>query len=458
MTLCRTLKGGWILPHSVIIGLGQTGLSCARYLADQGVAFAVADTRFRPPGLEQFEQAFPDTEIWLGPLDAGQLCEAQELVVSPGVAISEPAICLAAEQGVSIVGDIELFARAVSVPIIAITGSNAKSTVTSLVAQMAERSGINVGMGGNIGVPALELLKDSPKDLYVLELSSFQLETTHSLKAQVACILNISPDHMDRYPDVLEYTLAKQRVYAGCEYAVVNRSDEATLPVHGYKTGMVGFGTDQPESGEFGVVCHEGKEYLALGHERLIAVDDITLTGRHGQENALAALAIGQCAGFSFSAMLEALRSFQGLAHRCQLAGSIDGVNYINDSKGTNVGATVAALNGLGPGCAGKLILIAGGDGKGADFGDLAEPVQSYCREVVLLGRDGPQIEAILPDGIAFSYAADMQDAVIKARAVAEPEDLVLLSPACASFDMFSGYAARGDAFVSAVKELSLDC
>lgn len=442
------------MPHSVIIGLGQTGLSCARYLAAQGIDFAVADTRFKPPGLELFEAEFPESEIWLGPLDSNQLCEAQELVVSPGVAISEPAICKAAAAGVSVVGDIELFARAVPVPVIAITGSNAKSTVTSLVAMMAEMSGVRAAMGGNIGVPALDLLNMPPADLYILELSSFQLETTHSLKASVATILNISPDHMDRYPGLLEYTLAKQRIYAGCQYAVVNRQDEATLPVHGYKAGMVSFGEEEPSSGQFGIVEHNGERCLALGQEALIPTSEITLSGRHGEVNALAALAIGQCAGFSFDAMLEALKSFRGLDHRCQMVEQIEGVDFINDSKGTNVGATVAALKGLGGSCKGRIILIAGGDGKGADFAELSAPIQQYAKAVVMIGRDASMIDKVLPDNISGHYSESMGEAVRQAFALAESGDMVLLSPACASFDMYAGYAARGEAFVNAVEEL----
>ena len=346
------------------------------------------------------------------------LKEAQELVVSPGVAISEPAIAEAMHFGVSVVGDVELFARELasrerpegqSAPdVIAITGSNAKSTVTSLVGFMAEKAGINVGVGGNIGLPVLELLEQDEKALYVLELSSFQLETTHTLNAKVATILNISPDHMDRYPDIVEYGLAKQRIYVGCQHAVVNRADEATLPVHQCIPHGISFGLDHPDNGQLGLRETDQGTALALGDEILLPVDQMTLTGRHGQENALSSLALGLSAGLPMNAMLEALGCFESLPHRCQPVAEIDGVQYINDSKGTNVGATVAALKGLGPGLTtkaggekqGKIVLIAGGDGKGAEFDDLVEPVQDFARAVVLIGRDGPQIEDILPASI----------------------------------------------------------
>lgn len=449
------------MPHTVIIGLGQTGLSCARYLAAQGVDFAVADTRFKPAGLEAFEQAFPEAEIWLGPLDEAQLCDAQELVVSPGVAISQPAIAKAMAQGVSVVGDIELFARAVSAPIVAITGSNAKSTVTTLVGKMAETAGWRVAVGGNIGIPVLDLLlslKDqaAEPDLFVLELSSFQLETTHSLKAKAATILNLSADHLDRYPGMLEYGLAKQRIYTGCQYAIVNRQDDATLPVHSFKNTQVSFGLDQPDVGHFGLIEQEGECFLAYGKTGLIPVAEITLTGRHGQANALAALALGHSVGLPMPEMLETLRHFVGLSHRCQLVKEVAQVRFIDDSKGTNVGATVAALNGLGAGLNGRIILIAGGDGKGAEFDELTQPLGQYARALVLIGRDAVQIAATAPESVKVSFAEDMPTAVQQAAREAEPGDIVLLSPACASFDMFTNYIARGLAFVEAVQSLAI--
>lgn len=440
------------MSHSVVIGLGQTGVSCARYLASKGERFAIADTRFNPPGLAEIEQEFPDVELWLGPLDAGLLREASQLVVSPGVAVSEPAIAKAMDAGVPVIGDVELFAREVSAPVIAITGSNAKSTVTSLVGHMAAKAGINVGVGGNIGLPVLDLLAEGEKDLYVLELSSFQLETTQNLRAQAATILNLCADHLDRYPDMLEYGLAKQRIYTGCKLAVVNRDDEATQPVHEFKSDLVSFGLDQPESGQFGLQTHGGRQWLAQGDELLIAADEIALTGRHGQINALSALALGQGGGIPMDAMLEALKDFQGLDHRCQLVLEHDGIKYIDDSKGTNVGATVAALKGLASD--GALILIAGGDGKGAAFDELAEPVAEHCKAVVLIGRDANLIAGALKPETVIYRASSMEGAVAQAVRLAESGDQVLLSPACASWDMFKGYIERGRVYAAAVKDL----
>ncbi|WP_028304906.1 UDP-N-acetylmuramoyl-L-alanine--D-glutamate ligase [Oceanospirillum maris] len=438
------------MSHSVIIGLGQTGLSCARFLASKGEHFAIADTRFNPPGLTEFELEFPHIELWLGPLDAGPLCDASQLIVSPGISISEPAIARALDAGVPVIGDVELFIREVSTPIVAITGSNAKSTVTSLVAHMAVKAGIDVGAGGNIGLPVLDLLSEGEKELYVLELSSFQLETTHSLRAKVATILNLSADHLDRYPDMLEYGLAKQRIYTGCETAVINRDDDATQPVHEFKSNLVSFGLNRPEAGQFGLLTWGGGVWLAEGDKALISVDEIALTGRHGQINALSALALGQGAGLPMDAMLAALKDFKGLDHRCQLIQTHNGVRFIDDSKGTNVGATVAALNGLAG--EGKIVLIAGGDGKAAVFDELAAPIAKHCRGVVLIGRDANLIADVLSADIPVYKVGSMDEAVHKAVALAQNGDQVLLSPACASWDMFKSYIARGQAFVSAVK------
>lgn len=440
------------MSFSIIVGLGQTGLSCARYLASKGMRFAVADTRYHPPGLSEFEEAFPEAEIWLGPLDAELLTQATQLVVSPGVPVSEPAIADAMSRGIDVIGDVELFAREVNAPVIAITGSNAKSTVTTLVGHMAAKAGINVGVGGNIGLPVLDLLAEGEKELYVLELSSFQLETTHSLKAKAATILNLSADHLDRYPDMLEYGLAKQRIYSGCQLAVVNRDDDATSPVHQSQDDLVSFALDQPGAGQFGILEYDGRTWLAQGADPLIAVDDISLTGRHGQINALSALALGQGAGIPMVSMLEALKDFQGLNHRCQLVGEFNAVKYFDDSKGTNTGATIAALTGLGPD--GAIVLIAGGDGKGAVFDDLVDPVRQYCKAVVLIGRDALQLSDVLSPHTNVYFAASMEEAVEVACSLSEAGDQVLLSPACASWDMFTSYVARGQAFVAAVKGL----
>jgi UDP-N-acetylmuramoylalanine--D-glutamate ligase len=441
---------------TVVIGLGKTGLSCARHLQRLGRRFAVVDTRAQPPGLDQLRAFAPDVELHCGELDGDFLARADELVLSPGVAQSHPAIQQAVAAGVRLTGDIDLFCRAISAPVIAITGSNAKSTVTTLVGEMAAAAGIDVGVGGNLGTPVLDMLAGGEQALYVLELSSFQLETTSDLRAEVATVLNISPDHLDRYASVQEYYQAKHRIFRGARKVVENKDDPLTHPLlpKGVDTWLYHLGA--PDLKRFGLLQDEtGQDWLALGRERLLAVSELRIRGTHNVSNALAALAIGQAAGLPMAAMLQALRGFGGLEHRCEWVADVAGVAYVNDSKGTNVGATVAALNGLGPTLAAGagIVLIAGGDGKGAEFGELDEPLNRYARALVLIGRDAARIDAAIST-VARAYATSMADAVQQAAALAKAGDIVLLSPACASFDMFSGYPERGRVFVDAVRAL----
>lgn len=436
---------------TAIVGLGLTGLSVARYLASQGTAFVMVDSRQNPPMLEQFRKEFPEAGVELGPLNIETLSAATEMVVSPGVALSTDVIAEAIASGVPAIGDIELFSRAAKAPIVAITGSNAKSTVTTLVGLMAERAGINVGVGGNIGVPALELLADGGRDLYVLELSSFQLETTKKLSAKVATILNISADHMDRYAGLPQYHSAKQRVYFGAEHVVINRGDVLSQPPLMENASRISFAANTPDFKQFGVIKQDDGEHLAWQFEPLLAVSELKIKGRHNIENALAALALGSAVDLPMPAMLQALREFPGLAHRCQWLGCFNGVDYYNDSKGTNVGATLAAIEGLA-GYANKVVLIAGGVGKGADFSALKAPLQKSCRALIVFGEDADSIAAIAPENIVPVKVASLGAAVTEAQAQAQDGDAVLLSPACASFDMFTGFEARGDAFVAAVK------
>lgn len=439
----------------IIIGLGATGISCARHLARKGVPFAVVDTRENPAGLDDFKADFPDVDVRCGELDAEYLAQATELIVSPGVAISHPAIQTAAEKGVHLCGDIDLFIREISAPVIAITGSNAKSTVTTLVGEMAAAAGIDVGVGGNLGTPVLDMLAKGEQALYVLELSSFQLETCHDLRAKVATVLNISPDHQDRYPDMQAYYQAKHRIFRGCSHAVVNRDDALTSPLLPKGVTTSAFHLGRPDLNLFGVARDEaGTEWLAVGQDKLLPVSELKIRGQHNVANALAALALGQAAGLPMEAMLDALRVFGGLKHRCQWVADKAGISYFNDSKGTNVGATVAALNGLGPTLDdAKIVLIAGGDGKGAEFADLAAPVARYGRAVVLIGTDAPRIREAV-GSIECRDASDMDEAVKLASELAEEGDIVLLSPACASFDMFKNFNVRGDMFIAAVEKL----
>ncbi|WP_271273536.1 UDP-N-acetylmuramoyl-L-alanine--D-glutamate ligase [Aliamphritea hakodatensis] len=439
----------------IVIGLGQTGLSCARFLAREGLPFALMDTREVPPNLAAIKAEFPQAEVYCGPLNAEVLCTAGELLLSPGVAKDQPAIQQAVEAGVKLSGDIDLFCRQVSAPVIAITGSNAKSTVTSLVGLMAQNAGIDTGIGGNLGTPVLDMLASGEQGLYVLELSSFQLETTHDLRPVVATVLNISPDHLDRYNnDMRLYYQAKHRIFRGAQQVVINRDDALTSPLLPEQVKRCSFGLDKPDLKDFGVIEQNGEAWLAKGLQGLMPVSAMKLKGDHNVANALAALALGDAADLPMTVMLKTLQTFAGLRHRCQWVRELDGVNYFNDSKGTNVGATVAALNGLGATLATgqKIILIAGGQGKGAEFGALSAPLDTYSRALVLMGEDADQLAAV--SDLDKYFADSMSAAVKQAQALAEPGDIVLLSPACASFDMFASFTARGDAFCDAVQGL----
>lgn len=437
----------------VVVGLGKTGLSCVRYLRACGYPVAVNDTRAEPPGLAAFQAEFPDVEVSLGKLDEQLLLRAREIVCSPGVSVQEPELVSARlNAGIPIVGDIELFCREVTAPIVAITGSNAKSTVTTLVGLMAAKAGINVGVGGNLGTPVLEMLLAGPQDLYVLELSSFQLETTHSLKAAVAVVLNISEDHMDRYASMAEYHQAKHRIFRNCQQYVVNRDDALTKPLLPEAVPSWSFGLSKPDFRQFGVIEDAGERWLAFEFTKLLPVRELQIFGDHNVANALAALALGHAVGLPMAAMLATLQEFQGLPHRCQQVARVNDIGWYNDSKGTNVGSTLAAINGLGAAITGKLILIAGGVGKGQDFSPLSEPLARYGKALVLIGEDAEKINRDVSAPIAREHATTLADAVARCAALAQPGDAVLLSPACASFDMFKNYEDRGEQFVATAR------
>ena len=438
----------------IVVGLGKSGMSLVRFLAQQGVSFAVADTRANPPELATLRRDYPQVEVRCGELDVEFLCRADELYVSPGLALATPALQAAAARGVKLSGDIDLFARNAKAPIVAISGSNAKSTVTTLVGEMAAAAGKRVAVGGNLGTPALDLLSDDI-ELYVMELSSFQLETTNQLGAEVATVLNVSEDHMDRYSGLPAYHLAKHRIFRGARQVVVNRQDALTRPLMGEGLPCWTFGLSAPDFKAFGLREENGEKYLAFEFQNLMPVRELKVRGAHNQANALAALALGHAVGLPFDAMLSSLRSFTGLEHRCQWVRELDGVSYYNDSKATNVGAALAAIDGLGSDMDGKLVLIAGGDGKGADFSGLAESVAKYCRAVVLMGRDAPLIAAALGNAVPQVFVNSLDDAIEQSRSLARPGDAVLLSPACASFDMFKNYEERGQLFARAVEVLA---
>lgn len=438
----------------IVVGLGKSGMSLVRYLARQGVSFAVADTRANPPELATLREQYPQVEVRCGDLDADFLCRAQELYVSPGLSLRVPALVEAAARGVRMSGDVDLFARHAQAPIVAITGSNAKSTVTTLVGDMAKAAGKRVAVGGNLGTPALDLLADDV-ELYVVELSSFQLETCERLNAEVATCLNVSEDHMDRYDGMADYHLAKHRIFRGAKQVVVNRADALSRPLIADNVPCWTFGINKPDFKAFGLIEEDGEKWLAFQFDKLMPARELKIRGAHNQSNALAALALGHAVGLPFEPMLQTLREFAGLAHRCQWVRERNGVNYYDDSKATNVGAALAAIEGLGADIDGKLVLIAGGDGKGADFHDLRDPVAKHCRAVVLLGRDAELVSAALGYVVPKVRVNTLAEAVEHAADLALPGDAVLLSPACASLDMFRNYEERGRLFAKAVEELA---
>lgn len=437
----------------VVVGLGHSGYSAARYLAQKGIPVAITDTRSNPPHLADIQETFPALPVSVGKLDEALLLKAARVVLSPGVSLQEPVISRLVSRGVPVIGDIELFAEAVNAPVLAITGTNAKSTVTTIVGEMAKKANLSVQVGGNLGVPALDLLQAVPPDLYVLELSSFQLETTCLLAPRVATVLNIAPDHMDRYATLQAYCNAKQRVYIGATVAVCNRDDPATDCAARVKSKFY-FTLQEPRDNEFGLMRKNGEMYLAFENQALMPVSELPVPGRHYQANALASLAMGQGYGLPMNAMLDALKQFKGLAHRCQLVRKHQDVSWYNDSKGTNVGATLAAIEGLGPEIRGKLVLIAGGVGKNADFSPLITSIQKYVKTVILMGEAASLMAAVLGDRVDIRLVKTMEEAVDTAASLAQPDDSVLLSPACASFDMFENFEHRGQVFSEIVQAL----
>ncbi|MCM5703143.1 UDP-N-acetylmuramoyl-L-alanine--D-glutamate ligase [Larsenimonas salina] len=432
---------------TVVVGLGVSGLAIARHLRRQGEPFVMADTRLVPPGRDAFRSEFPEVPLLTGPLEALSLERAREVVISPGVAPTTPGL------PAHVIGELTLFARARracgrSTRLIAITGSNAKSTVTTLVGEMACAVGGRVGVGGNLGRAALDLFEDA--DTYVLELSSFQLETTADLGADVACYLNLSEDHLDRHATMAGYNAAKQRIFESATQAVVNRDDALTAPARELPCRV--FTTQVPSSNEWGLSLHEGELWLMHGARPLMAASQVCLQGQHNLSNALAALAIGDAMGWPVETMCEVLATFKGLPHRMELVTERQGVRWINDSKGTNVGATLAAIRGLLPALAGRLIVLAGGVGKGADFSPLASAFDGRG-EVIAFGRDRALLADALSPAVPVEVVDDLASAHERARCRAEPGDVVLLSPACASLDQFDNFERRGEAFRALVLE-----
>lgn len=436
----------------VVVGLGKTGFSCVRYLSKQGLNIAVTDSRDEPPELTMLKNEFKSVPVYLGEISAEVLLASDQIVLSPGVSLKHESVKQAIKHGIPVVGDIELFCRQAKAPIIAISGSNGKSTVTTLVAEMTRQAGLKTCVGGNLGTPVLELLDESVPDVYVLELSSFQLETTFSLNAHASVVLNVSPDHMDRYETLNDYINAKNKIYSGQGLMVINKDDEVVNAMLDDSRQCITFSLAKPEGNNFGVVKENGDIFLCHGDKKIISQKELGIKGEHNVANALAAMALASSMNVPTNAMIETLKNFKGLDHRCQLVKTINNVSWYNDSKATNVGACIASIKGL---CdLGHIILIAGGDSKGADLSSLIPVVKQHVKKVLLMGVDANKLADVLDSTVPYEFVADMDEAVNHANQQAESGDLVLLAPACASLDMYKNYQERGDVFVSAVNAL----
>jgi len=437
----------------MILGLGETGTSVARWFIAQGIEFLATDTRPEVLTAATVLEVVEDEWRIVAADDVPAALErTNELIVSPGIALDHQWVETARKAGARIIGDIDLFVAEASAPIIGITGSNGKSTVAALVAHMIEACGKKVGLGGNIGMPALTVL-DPATDFYVLELSSFQLERSEPLDLDVATVLNITADHLDRHGSMPKYHLAKHRIFRGAKAVVVNRSDPLTQPLVDTPVGVVIWRPEEPDLREWGVRVSDGKRFICRGFDPVVEVDQLIIKGTHNVNNALVALAICTALKLPIEAAVDGLLSFCGLPHRCELVAEAAGVKWINDSKGTNVGACIAALEGLGR--SQNVILIVGGQGKQQDFAPLADPVQAHCRRVITMGEAARDLEVVLGQLVPVNRVQTIEAAVDRAGEAAEEGDIVLLSPACASFDMFDNYQARGDAFRVAVTERS---
>ena len=438
--------------HTVVFGLGITGDSCVRFLHATD-RLTVVDTRTNPPFADATRRRFPDVEMRLGTATTEQVADADRIVVSPGVATSHCLLRVARERGIPLVSDIELFLDHARAPVIGITGTNGKSTVTALTGELMRAARRNVGVGGNLGEAALDLLSDD-RDAYVVELSSFQLERLNVGRVTIAANLNVTADHFDRYPDIASYAAAKQRIFVGADVAVFNRADSLTRP-NGPVGRLVSVGLDAPSRGGWGIVERGAQRFLANDTGAIIEAESLAIRGRHNEFNALVSLALMAAAGIDPTSCGETLRNFAGLDHRCQTVAEIAGVTYVDDSKATNVGACLAALEGLGDAGRRHIVLIAGGDAKNADLSSLRDPVSKYVRAVVTLGKDAGALEAAVAGAVATQRVESLRDAVRHACSIARAGDLVLLSPACASLDMFKNFEDRGRQFAAAVLELA---
>jgi len=437
---------------AVIVGLGKTGLSCFRYLSNQGLNVAITDSREEPPELLELRAEFESASVYLGQINEQVLLASDQIILSPGVSLDNKSIKLSIENNIPVFGDIELFCQKAQAPIIAVSGSNGKSTVTTIVAEMTRLAGLKTYVGGNIGIPALDLLSDSSPDLYVLELSSFQLETTYSLNAHASVVLNVSPDHMDRYSSLKDYANTKKRIYSGQGLMVLNKDEEYIHSIIDSKRDTIYFSLGAPEGENFGLINHNNEVWLSQGNEKIINKNQLKIKGEHNISNALAAMALAGAVNVPTNIMADVLKNFTGLEHRCQLVREIDNVSWYNDSKATNVGACIASITGL---CElGNIILIAGGDSKGADLSGLNPIVKKYIKRVFLFGIDANKLADVMGSDVDKEFVNNMNEAVKGASKIADPDDIVLLAPACSSLDMYKNYQQRGDAFISAIDAL----
>jgi UDP-N-acetylmuramoylalanine--D-glutamate ligase len=447
----------WQDRNVLVLGLGETGLSCVRWLARHGARVAAADTRAAPPALGALRAEHPQLRVALGPFHEDLLAGVDTVAASPGLALREPVLRAAAARGIEVVGDIEIFARALAgrpgVRVVGVTGTNGKSTVTALAAAMGTLAGLKARAVGNIGVPVLDALGEAEAgawpDLYAVELSSYQLETTRSLRLDAATMLNVTQDHLDRYDSIEDYARAKERIFMHCRRRVVNRDDAWSREMRDAASWSFGLGAPRDDT-EWGL--DPARRTLLRGAQPLLAAARMAMPGLHNIANGLAAHALATAVGMGPEPLARALSEFKGLPHRVQPVAEAGGVRFYDDSKGTNVGAAVAALEGFTV----PVVLIAGGDGKGQDFAPLVPAVRAHARAVVLIGRDAEAIAAALaPAGVKLERAPTMEAAVQAAHALARPGDAVLLSPACASFDMFRNYGHRGDVFAVAARALA---
>src|SRR3989338_1063871 len=434
----------------LVVGLGATGFSCVRYLMSKNIPVVVVDSRDHPPQLSDCKKAFPTIKIVLGKFQEDLFLQASAVVVSPGVSLEAPCIKKCIDNKIPVMGDVEIFARDATVPIVAITGSNGKSTLTVLMGELIKNAGKKAIVCGNIGLPVLDALMQPVPDFYVVELSSFQLDTTHSLTATVAVVINVSPDHMDRYATVDDYRQSKQKIYLNCEHAVVNADEPEIWNSLQFKNLPLEFTLQKPHQNQWGL-C-DG--FLVRGDKKVISVTDLLLQQRHNNQNFLAALAMGSILKLPMEKMLEVLRSFSGLEHRCQLVKKINEVAWYNDSKATNVGAAIAAIESMGQSLCGNLILLAGGDSKGVSLTPLQNPIRQYVSHVFLYGKDADLLENALHGCAVVTRVTCLREAVTEAQKIAKRGDVVLLAPACASLDQYENYAERGRDFVNAVERL----